>query len=55
MWNEFIWFRTAKIEGVCKCGNGRHFVNGEKFRDSELGMNSSASVLSMVKVVLKYV
>jgi hypothetical protein len=30
MWNEFIWLRTEKIEGVCEHGNGRYFINGEK-------------------------
>ena len=55
MWNEFIWLRTEKTGGVCEYGNGRHFISGKKFRDSELGKNNSASVLSVVKVVLKYV
>jgi hypothetical protein len=54
MWNEFIRLRAEKIEGVCEYDNGRHFTNGEKFRDSKLETSSSASVLSIVKDVLKY-
>jgi hypothetical protein len=43
------------MEGFCEYVNGRNFITGEEFNDSESGTNSYVSVLSIVEIELRYV
>jgi len=46
-------YTSTLPKGLCGLWQGETYL--EKFRDSKFGTNSSASCLSIVKVVLKYV